>query len=205
VKHPCIEFDCPGVPARCPTSEQAKCQKVRAYVAGIGPANMPTPIGMTTLSPHGKEGGKDMMNTEIEPETKVCQRPNCKHGGKPQLIENFRPDSRCADGRKSACKECEAAHAARFGRSPPKQHSCIGTTSQEELAPKKPPAPETEQPTQGVEGDAIYVLTEIWTQLEEIAKAELRRPIDQLHYLIIREHQLLRARKIQEAAWKSQG
>ena len=32
MKHPCIEFDCPGVPARCPTSEQAKCQKVQAYV-----------------------------------------------------------------------------------------------------------------------------------------------------------------------------
>ena len=38
--------------------------------------------------------------------TKNCDHPDCVHKNKPQPIENFRSDRRCADGRRSICNDC---------------------------------------------------------------------------------------------------
>jgi len=107
MKNPCRE--CEHLTESKNDPKCTQCEKRIEYVRSMGRANDMQPIlavnggGQTVSVGADYDAGKDYKKMG---ETKICSKPDCKHGGKPQPLDEFDKNKEMVGGRVSNCKDC---------------------------------------------------------------------------------------------------
>ena len=160
------------------------CRKRAAYVTAMGGMTCSMPVALTDLC--GRRREEKIVKTP-KPKTpagmKVCSRKDCKHGGKPQLLNDFGNNKNKSDGKQVYCKACHREAAQRHYR---KKQVAKAKTK----APAAPANPDNgDRASDAYAGDAL--LSELFGEndllldgLHELADRELRTPRNQLLYLV---------------------
>ena len=107
MKNPCR--DCEHLSESKNDPKCTQCDKRIEYIRSLGGANDMQPIlginggGQSPTVGADYDAGKEYKEMA---ETKICSKVDCRHGGKPQPLDDFDKNKDMADGRVSNCKDC---------------------------------------------------------------------------------------------------